>query len=45
MILLGFLIEHVTKMRLDIYVENNIYKPLNLFNTQFLPNSKGRRPI
>lgn len=38
---LGFIIESVTAMPLDRYVENNIYKPLGLKHTVFNPLVKG----
>lgn len=40
-ILLGMLIESVTRMPLDLYVEYNIYRPLGLTNTLFNPLQKG----
>ncbi|MBU5436904.1 penicillin binding protein PBP4B [Tissierella sp. MSJ-40] len=39
--LLGYIIENITGQRLDEYVEENIYKPLGLKNTKFLPLEKG----
>lgn len=39
--LLGLLIERVTQMPLDRYVEQEIYHPLNLTNTAFNPLQKG----
>lgn len=39
--LLGYIIENVTGLRLDQYIENNIYKPLGLQNTVFTPMEKG----
>lgn len=39
--LLGYIIENVTGVRLDEYVENNIYKPLGLTHTVFNPLEKG----
>lgn len=39
--LLGLLIERVTKMSLDRYVEQEIYRPLNLTNMLFNPLEKG----
>ena len=39
--ILGFIIESVTGMPLDKYVENNIYKPLGLKHTVFNPLAKG----
>ncbi len=39
--ILGFIIESVTAMPLDRYVENNIYKPLGLKHTVFNPLVKG----
>ena len=40
--LLGMLVERLTGMGLDAYVENQIYQPLGLTNTLFNPLSKGR---
>ncbi len=42
--ILGFIIESVTSMPLDRYVENNIYKPLGLTHTVFNPLVKGFTP-
>ncbi|QCX34328.1 penicillin binding protein PBP4B [Caloramator sp. E03] len=39
--ILGVVVEKVTGMPLDEYVENNIYKPLGLKNTVFNPLKKG----
>jgi len=39
--LLGTLIERITEMPLDEYVENEIYKPLGLKQTVFTPLQKG----
>ncbi|MFT4655228.1 MAG: CubicO group peptidase (beta-lactamase class C family), partial [Patiriisocius sp.] len=39
--ILGLLVERITKMPLDEYVESNIYGPLGLTNTLFLPLTKG----
>lgn len=39
--ILGFIIESVTAIPLDLYVENNIYKPLGLKHTVFNPLIKG----
>lgn len=39
--ILGFIIESVTGMPLDKYVEENIYQPLGLSHTVFNPLSKG----
>jgi len=41
--LLGMIIEKITGMPLDIYVEYNIYHPLGLNNTVFNPLQKGFR--
>ncbi|MEX9251973.1 penicillin binding protein PBP4B [Pseudenterobacter timonensis] len=41
--ILGFIIESVTAMPLDSYVENTIYKPLGLTHTVFNPLNKGFR--
>lgn len=40
--LLGKLIERITGMSLDAYVEHQIYQPLGLTNTLFNPLRKGR---
>ncbi len=40
--LLGMLVERITGMGLDAYVENQIYRPLGLSNTLFNPLRKGR---
>lgn len=42
--LLGLLVERVTQMSLDRYVEQDIYHPLNLSNTLFNPLHKGFAP-
>jgi serine-type D-Ala-D-Ala carboxypeptidase len=42
--LLGLLIERVTQSKLDHYVEQEIYAPLNLHNTLFNPLQKGFTP-
>ncbi|WP_339726177.1 penicillin binding protein PBP4B [uncultured Paraglaciecola sp.] len=39
--LLGMLVERITDMSLDSYVEQEIYKPLGLNNTLFNPLQKG----
>ena len=39
--LLGMLIENITGMALDKYVENEIYHPLHIENTVFNPLQKG----
>ncbi len=39
--LLGLLIERITKMPLDSYVEKEIYQPLGLHHTVFNPLQKG----
>lgn len=39
--LLGFIIEKVTGQRLDDYVKNNFYEPLNLQHTTFNPLDNG----
>ena len=41
--LLGLIIEAVTGMKQDEYVENEIYKPLGLKNTMYTPLRKGRQ--
>lgn len=43
-ILLGMLIEKITQMPLDLYVEYNIYRPLGLTNTLFNPLQKNFHP-
>lgn len=40
--LLGMLVERITGMGLDAYVEQQIYQPLGLSNTLFNPLLKGR---
>lgn len=40
-ITLGAIVEHVTGMPLDTYVEDYIYKDLNLTNTLYTPLDKG----
>ncbi|MDR2703553.1 MAG: serine hydrolase [Cellulomonadaceae bacterium] len=40
-ILLGLIIEKITGMPLDQYVENELYKPLGLTHTMYNPLSKG----
>lgn len=42
--ILGFIIESVTSMPLDIYVEKTIYQPLGLKHTVFNPLLKGFKP-
>ncbi|MFD9628282.1 penicillin binding protein PBP4B [Peribacillus muralis] len=42
--LLGAIIEKITGQSLDTYVENELYKPLNLKNTKFNPLQKGFKP-
>lgn len=42
--LLGLIIERITGMRQDEYVENQIYKPLGLKNTMYNPLKKGFNP-
>lgn len=39
--LLGLIIERITGMKQDEYVENQIYKPLGLKNTMYNPLKKG----
>lgn len=41
--LLGFIVESITKQPLDRYVEDNIYHPLGLTHTVFNPLKKGFR--
>ena len=38
---LGYVVETITNMKLDEYVEKNIYEPLGLKNTLFTPLNKG----
>jgi CubicO group peptidase (beta-lactamase class C family) len=42
--LLGAIVEKITGQQLDTYVENELYKPLNLKNTKFNPLQKGFKP-
>ncbi len=42
--ILGFIIEAVTAMPLDAYVEKHIYRPLGLKHTVFNPLTKGFKP-
>ena len=39
---LGLLVERITGMALDQYVESEIYRPLGLANTLFVPLNKGK---
>lgn len=39
--ILGYVVEMITDMQLDEYVEKNIYEPLGLDHTLFTPLSKG----
>ena len=39
--LLGYVVEHVTKQPLDEYVANALYKPLGLRSTTYLPKQRG----
>ncbi|NRG46721.1 penicillin binding protein PBP4B [Bacillus sp. CRN 9] len=41
--LLGMIVEEITGQRLDMYVENNIYKPLGLKKTKFNPLDKKEK--
>ncbi|MFT6268348.1 MAG: N-acetylmuramoyl-L-alanine amidase [Alphaproteobacteria bacterium] len=41
--ILGLLIERITKMPLDQYVESEIYAPLGLTDTLFVPLIKGKQ--
>lgn len=41
--ILGLLVERITKMPLDQYVETEIYTPLGLTNTMFSPLIKGKQ--
>ena len=40
-ILLGFIVEHITKMTLDQYVKKNIYEPLGLTHITYKPLQNG----
>ncbi len=42
--LLGAIVEEITGQQLDVYVENELYKPLGLKNTKFNPLQKGFKP-
>ena len=42
--LLGMVVEHVTGMPLDKYVESTLYKPLGLTHTLYNPLEKGFKP-
>jgi len=42
--ILGLLVERISKMPLDQYVEENIFAPLGLSNTLFAPLRKNRQP-
>jgi CubicO group peptidase (beta-lactamase class C family) len=42
--LLGTIVEKITGQKLDEYVENELYKPLNLKDTVFNPLQKGFKP-
>ena len=42
--LLGTIVEKITGQRLDAYVEKEIYRPLGLTHTLFLPLQKGFAP-
>jgi arylsulfatase A-like enzyme len=39
--LLGYIVEKVSGERLDAFLENNLYKPLGLTHTVFVPKEKG----
>lgn len=39
--LLGYIVEHVTKQRLDRFVADSLYTPLGLRSTTFLPKQHG----
>jgi N-acetylmuramoyl-L-alanine amidase len=41
--ILGLLVERITNMPLDDYVESQIYAPLGLNDTLFVPLSKGKK--
>ena len=39
--LLGYIVEHVAGQRLDVFVAQNLYRPLGLASTTFNPRSHG----
>lgn len=39
--LLGYIVEHVTGQRLDVFLSQNLYRPLGLASTTFNPKSHG----
>ncbi|MEC5425220.1 serine hydrolase [Virgibacillus sp. C22-A2] len=43
--MLGFLIEEVSGQRLDIFLEENIYKPLKMQDTMFNPSTNTNKRI
>ncbi len=43
--MLGFIIERITKQKLNIYLENEIYKKLNMYNTVFVPSQALKNRI
>ena len=43
--ILGLLVERIAGMPLDEYVETQIYQPLELTNTLFVPLQKGRQAV
>jgi CubicO group peptidase (beta-lactamase class C family) len=42
---LGFIIEKVTKKKLDIYLESEIYQPLKMKHTMFTPDNVNKKKI
>ena len=39
--LLGYIVEHVSGQRLDVFLSQNLYRPLGLPSTMFNPKSRG----
>src|ERR1700674_1360162 len=39
--LLGYIVEHVSGARLDVFLEQNLYRPLGLTSTTFNPRAHG----
>ena len=39
--LLGYIVEHVSGQRLDVFLTQNLYRPLGLASTTFNPRSRG----
>ena len=44
-IVLGEIIERITGKKLDSYVENNIFIPLGMYSTSYLPSVASDKPI